>query len=78
MSGMTDKDLIADLGGPARVADLLGYDKAGGIQRVHNWTVRGIPAAVRLAFPHLFMRDVTGTTGPSEVAARDAAQAGVA
>src|SRR5690242_245555 len=50
-----DAKLIEDLGGPARVAELLGYDKsAGGTQRVHNWCKRGIPPAVRLARPDLF------------------------
>ncbi len=47
--------LIDSLGGPARVAELLGYDRsAGGTQRVHNWRTRGIPAAVRLAHPEVF------------------------
>jgi hypothetical protein len=33
---------------------LLGYSKAGGVQRVQNWTVRGIPAKVKLENPELF------------------------
>jgi hypothetical protein len=49
-----DKNVIQSLGGPARVAELLGYDKHGGVQRVQNWTVRGIPAKVRLDNPHIF------------------------
>ena len=52
---MSDKDLIESLGGPAAVAEKLGYDRHGGTQRVHNWTKRGIPAAVKLARPDLFM-----------------------
>jgi hypothetical protein len=51
-----DAALIKALGGPAKVAELLGYDK-GGVQRVHNWTVRGIPAGVKVQRPDLFMRD---------------------
>lgn len=51
-----DAQLIADLGGATKVAQLLGYDKAqGGVQRVHNWITRGIPAAVKLEHPHLFL-----------------------
>lgn len=48
--------LIDRLGGPAKVARLLGFDsKAGGIQRVQNWKSRGIPALIRLK-----RRDVFG------------------
>lgn len=53
-----DAALIKELGGAAKVAELLGYDKAGGVQRVHNWTVRGIPASVKVQRPDLFMRGV--------------------
>lgn len=53
---MDDKTLIDSLGGPAKVAELLGYDKDGGTQRVHNWTTRGIPAHVKVQRPDLFMR----------------------
>ena len=49
-----DKDQITHLGGPAKVAEMLGYSKAGGVQRVQNWTVRGIPAKVKLENPELF------------------------
>lgn len=53
--GMNDAALIRSLGGPARVAELLGYDKAkGGIQRVQNWLTRGIPPKVKLERPDLF------------------------
>jgi hypothetical protein len=52
MSG--DKQIIETLGGPAKVCELLGYAKHGGVQRVQNWTVRGIPAKVKLDNPHLF------------------------
>jgi hypothetical protein len=51
---MSDADLIQKLGGPAKVAGLLNLPKAGGVQRVHNWTKRGIPARVKLAWPHIF------------------------
>ncbi len=54
-----DAELIKQLGGSTRVAELLGFDKAaGGVQRVQNWTTRGIPAAVKLKHPDLFIRPV--------------------
>ena len=52
------RTLIQSLGGPTRVAELLGYDKRkGGVQRVANWQERGIPAEVRLARPDIFPLD---------------------
>jgi hypothetical protein len=52
----SDAQIIARLGGPAKVAELLGYDKSdGGIQRVCNWLKRGIPARVKVEHPDLFM-----------------------
>lgn len=63
---MTDQDLIRHLGGPAKLAQLLGYDKrAGGVQRVHNWVSRGIPAKVKLEHADIFLR-------PAPAAANDA------
>lgn len=50
-----DAILIESLGGPAKVAELLGYDKHGGTQRVHNWLARGIPPKVKLERPDLFL-----------------------
>lgn len=50
----TDQQIIKDLGGPAKVARLLGYTK-GGQQRVQNWLYRGIPAHVKIQFPEMFM-----------------------
>jgi len=53
---MNDKDLIKALGGPAEVARILGYDvRKGGIQRVQNWTVRGIPSAVKVKHRDIFL-----------------------
>lgn len=43
-----DWKLIAALGGPARVAQCLGWqDEAGVIQRIQNWKYRGIPELLR-------------------------------
>lgn len=52
---MSDQQLIADLGGPAKVAEILGYPKQGGVQRVQNWLSRGIPARVKLEHPEIFL-----------------------
>lgn len=51
---MDDKTLLLSLGGPAKVARLLGYGK-GGTNRVCNWLERGIPAAVKVEFPEIFL-----------------------
>ncbi len=73
--GMNDAVLIRQLGGPARVAELLGYDKAkGGIQRVQNWLTRGIPPRVKLERPDLFMvADSLAGTPAGDEEGRDAA-----
>lgn len=53
---MNDRDIIRALGGPSQVARLIGLDpQKGGVQRVANWQTRGIPAAVKLAHPELFL-----------------------
>lgn len=51
---MTDAELIRALGGPAKVAERLGYGQ-GGTQRVQNWLTRGIPAQVKLDHPRVFL-----------------------
>lgn len=51
-----DAALIAQLGGPAKLAESLGYKSAGGVQRVHNWVTRGIPSKVKVERPDLFLR----------------------
>jgi hypothetical protein len=48
MAGMTDAELIAALGGPRRVCEMLGYPLNGGWQRVANWVHRGIPFRVQV------------------------------
>ena len=50
-----DIQLIHKLGGPSKVAELLGLDKQGGAQRVQNWLTRGVPAQVKLDFPDIFL-----------------------
>ncbi|MDR3386841.1 MAG: hypothetical protein P4L92_07290 [Rudaea sp.] len=54
-----DRRLIESLGGPAKLAKLLGFDPDGGTQRVQNWKARGIPASVRLARPDIFLTETT-------------------
>ena len=56
----SDAEMIKDIGGPSRVAEMLGLDKrAGGVQRVQTWTTRGIPPAVKLQHPNLFLKHLT-------------------
>jgi hypothetical protein len=52
MNTLSDKDLIALLGGPTALSKRLGFASP---QRVHNWVYRGIPASVKLAYPKLFL-----------------------
>ena len=54
---MYDSKLIEHLGGPTKVAELLRFDKDGGVQRVQNWLTRGIPAQIKVDHPEIFMRD---------------------
>lgn len=61
----TDESLIKRLGGAAKVAELLGYDKAGGVQRVHNWCKRGIPPRVKIERPDLFMAPASQPGAPA-------------
>ena len=56
----TDATLIKQLGGPAKVAELLNYDKHGGTQRVHNWLTRGIPSKVKVDHPDIFLAEKLG------------------
>jgi hypothetical protein len=54
-----DSKIIDDLGGPSKLAELLGYDKtSGGVQRIQNWKKRGIPSSVKIEHPDLFMTDL--------------------
>lgn len=55
---MDDKNLIEQLGGASKLADLLDLGE-GGVQRVHNWISRGIPPKVKLERPDLFLRHLT-------------------
>lgn len=50
----TDAEMIADLGGPAKLAQMLGFDAKYGTQRVHNWITRGIPVRIKYERPDLF------------------------
>ena len=52
----TDKEIIDRLGGIAKVAELLAFKKPQGSARVRHWLKRGIPAKIKLAYPHYFNR----------------------
>ncbi len=58
MSQISDKELISQLGGPTKIVELLGWPKYGGVQRVQNWTVRGIPSHIKVQFPAIFMPEL--------------------
>ena len=68
--GMTDTELITYYGGPAKLARLLGFPKRGGVQRIQNWTTRGIPPAVKVQFPEIFLN---APTTPARGKAQEAA-----
>ena len=63
-----DRALITKLGGPAKVAELLHWEKYGGVQRVQNWMSRGIPASVKVQFPAIFMPELATPPQPTEAA----------
>lgn len=67
--GMDDRELILRAGGPAKLAAKLGYDKRSGVQRVHNWMTRGIPARVKLERPEIFLPDLSQRPAPVKEAA---------
>lgn len=75
MSKETDRKLIEDLGGPAKVADLLGFPKYGGVQRVQNWKLRGIPDSVKVQFPGYFMPELAvAPANTAQAATKNVAQ----
>lgn len=50
-------NIIDELGGPKKVAEMLGIlDEPGAIQRVGNWRRRGIPAKVLVDNPSFFKK----------------------
>lgn len=52
-----DRELIDSLGGPVKVAEMLCFGRFGA-QRVSNWKARGIPAAVKVQHPQIFMPEL--------------------
>lgn len=67
---MTDAELIAHHGGPTKLAKVLGFPERGGVQRIQNWIARGIPPAVKVRWPDLFLNVsvVTGAPAIGQVA----------
>jgi hypothetical protein len=69
-----DQKLIEALGGPSKVAQLLGFPKFGGQQRVQNWLTRGIPPAVKVLRPDLFMPELAeAQSGKAQAAIQNVA-----
>lgn len=68
------KNQVNALGGPTKVVELLGWkDRPGAVQRVSNWNKRGVPSAVRLDFPHVFLDPHQKDRGTSDPARSEAA-----
>jgi hypothetical protein len=53
-----DKALIESLGGARELVKLLKWDSNGGLQRINNWKARGIPPAIKIQYPKIFLRKV--------------------
>lgn len=51
---MHDKKIIESMGGISAVARTLGVSP----QRVFNWSKRGIPAAIKVEYPDLFLTEL--------------------
>jgi len=66
-----DADLIRRLGGPSKVAEMIAIDKRGGSQRVQNWMVRGIPSAIKVKYPHIFMPELAAAPANAGECATD-------
>lgn len=67
-----DAELIARLGGPAKLARALGYNTKDGksTQRVNNWRFRGIPEILRYKRPDVFgLIEVPAAADQTEAAA---------
>lgn len=73
-----DAALIKALGGPTKVAELIGIEKRGGAQRVQNWMVRGIPASAKVQYPHIFMPELAAAQSHQAQAATHDVAMGVA
>ena len=48
------QNVIQALGGPTKVARMLGLTKPGSVQRVSNWQKRGVPLKVIVENPTVF------------------------
>jgi hypothetical protein len=73
-----DRELIDSLGGPVKLASMLQLGRYGP-QRVSNWKARGIPSAVKLKYPHLFLPDwAKAPTSNAQPATESVAGQGVA
>ena len=65
---MTDSEIISHYGGPTKFAQLLGLSAPGSVQRVANWGVRGIPADIKLRYPHFFGITIGAVNAAPELA----------
>lgn len=65
-----DRALIEKLGGPVKLAEALNMGRYGP-QRVSNWNRRGIPSAVKVAYPQIFMPELAQMAASSAQAATE-------
>jgi hypothetical protein len=61
-----DAHLIKSLGGPTKVAEMLNFEKPMGVQRVSNWTRRGIPYHIKVKHKEIFLSQFSETEGADE------------
>lgn len=71
----SDWTLITDLGGPAKVAEMLtaAGESECSVQRVQNWKYRGIPPAVKLKHPSMFLPGFGSVAAPADTPTEKAA-----
>ncbi len=60
-------EIIDALGGPAQISRDLGFNPDSGVQRVHNWRIRGIPPKVLLDHKEYFDRAKASSNSPEAV-----------
>ncbi|MGL4574929.1 MAG: hypothetical protein ACRCV9_09085 [Burkholderiaceae bacterium] len=68
---MSDAELIQSLGGATALAKRLFPNEpiALSCRRTHNWIRRGIPAAIKVKFPEIFLQGRAAATAPQTLQA---------
>lgn len=71
-----DRHLIAANGGPVKLAEKLNMG-TWGAQRVSNWNRRGIPSAIKVQYPSIFMPELAQAHAATAQAAIETVAGGV-